>query len=103
MSVNISGDYNVLENGKFEIGEEDAEDEEVEVGTMSPGSDWDSDMEKNEEHCTGFGDEEEELSRFVCQLYDLIFREGARVDVALKNALASNRKLRYCCHLPSVK
>ncbi|XP_012449915.1 phospholipase A I isoform X3 [Gossypium raimondii] len=103
VSVNISGEYNVVENGKFEIGEEDAEDEEVEVETISPVSDWDSDMEKNEEHCTGFGDEEEELSRFVCQLYDLIFREGARVDVALKNALASNRKLRYCCHLPNVK
>ncbi|KAG8490576.1 hypothetical protein CXB51_013723 [Gossypium anomalum] len=103
VSVNISGEYNVLENGKFEIGEEDAEDEEVEVETISPVSDWDSDMEKNEEHCTGFGDEEEELSRFVCQLYDLICREGARVDVALKTALASNRKLRYCCHLPNVK
>ncbi|KAE8708910.1 hypothetical protein F3Y22_tig00110332pilonHSYRG00525 [Hibiscus syriacus] len=92
-----------MENGRFEIGEEDAEDEEVEPEPMSPASDWDSDMEKDEDLSTGFGDEEEELSRFVCQLYDLIFREGARVDIALKNALASNRKLRYCCHLPNVK
>ncbi|KAK8575404.1 hypothetical protein V6N12_063078 [Hibiscus sabdariffa] len=83
-----------MENGRFEIGEEDADDEEVELEPVSQGSDWDSDMEKNEDISTGFGDEEEELSRFVCQLYDSIFREGASLDVALKNALASNRKLR---------
>ncbi|KAK8675280.1 hypothetical protein V6N13_033349 [Hibiscus sabdariffa] len=94
VSVNITGEYDVMENGRFEIGEEDADDEEVELEPVSQGSDWDSDMEKNEDISTGFGDEEEELSRFVCQLYDSIFREGASLDVALKNALASNRKLR---------
>ncbi|GMI72741.1 hypothetical protein like AT1G61850 [Hibiscus trionum] len=103
VSVNITGEYDDLEDGRFEIGEEDAEDEEVEPEPISPESDWDSDMEKNDDLPTGFGDEEEELSRFVCQLYDSIFREGARVDVALKNVLASSRKLRYCCHLPNVK
>ncbi|OMO64868.1 Armadillo [Corchorus olitorius] len=98
-----SGEYNVLENGRFEIGMEDAEDDETEP--VSPVSDWeDSDMEKNGDHSTGFWDEDEdELSRFVCRLYDSVFREGARVDVALKNALASHRKLRYSCHLPNVK
>ena len=93
-----------MENRRFEIGVEDAEDEEAEP--ISPVSDWeDSDLEKKgDHHSTGFWDEEEEeLSRFVCQLYDLVFREGARVDVALKNALASHRKLRYCCHLSNVK
>ncbi|OMO76754.1 Armadillo [Corchorus capsularis] len=98
-----SGEYNVLENGRFEIGMEDAEDDETEP--VSPVSDWeDSDMEKNGDHSTGFWHEdEEELSRFICRLYDSVFREGARVDVALKNALASHRKLRYSCHLPNVK
>lgn len=103
-AVNGSGEYNVLENGRFEIGEEDAEEEE-EAEPISPVSDWeDSDLEKNGDHSTGFRDEEEEeLSRFVCQLYDPVFREGARVDVALKKALASHRKLRFSCHLPNVK
>ncbi|XVF26007.1 hypothetical protein REPUB_Repub13aG0263100 [Reevesia pubescens] len=103
VSVNVSGEYNVQEIGRFEIGEEDAEEEEAE---LSPLSDWeDSDLEKNgDHHSTGFRDEEEEeLSRFVCQLYDSVFREGTRVDVALKNALAFYRKLRYSCHLPNVK
>ncbi|XWS19442.1 hypothetical protein CRYUN_Cryun31cG0016300 [Craigia yunnanensis] len=104
LTVSGSGEYNVLENGRFEIGVEDAEDEEAEP--ISPVSDWeDSDLEKNgDHHSTGFWyEEEEELSRFVCQLYDSVFREGARMDIALKNALASHRKLRYCCHLPNVK
>ncbi|XVF87703.1 hypothetical protein PTKIN_Ptkin18bG0141800 [Pterospermum kingtungense] len=103
-TISGSGEYNVQESGKFEIGVEDAEDEEAEP--ISPASDWeDSDMEKNgDHHSTSFRDEEEEeLSRFVCQLYDSVFREGARVDVALKNALASHRKLRYSCHLPTVR
>ncbi|GLT52606.1 hypothetical protein SLA2020_259380 [Shorea laevis] len=97
-----SGDFNVLENGRFEIGEEEAEDEEVEL--TSPASDWeDSETEKNGDRSTSFWDNEEELSRFVCQLYDSLFREGASVDVAMQNALASHRKLRYSCHLPNIK
>ncbi|XVF27843.1 hypothetical protein REPUB_Repub14bG0144100 [Reevesia pubescens] len=103
-TVSGSGGYNALENGRFEIGIEDAEDEEAEL--ISPVSDWeDSDFEKNgNHHSTGFWDEEEEeLSRFLCQLYDSVFREGARVDVALKNALASHRKRRYSCRLPILK
>ncbi|KAJ9169072.1 hypothetical protein P3X46_020540 [Hevea brasiliensis] len=102
-SAHVSGEFNVLENGRFEIGEEEAEDEEAEP--VSPTSDWeDSDPEKNGEHSMGFwDDEEEELSRFVSQLYDKLFREGARVDVALQNALTSHRRMRYSCHLPSIQ
>lgn len=91
-----------MENGRFEIGEEEAEEELTEP--CSPVSDWeDSDPEKNVNHSTGFwDDDEEELSRFVCQLYDLLFQQGARIDIALQNVLASHRKLRYTCHLPSI-
>ncbi|XP_042509238.1 phospholipase A I isoform X1 [Macadamia integrifolia] len=94
-----SSEFSVPENGKFEIGEE-AEDEEVEP--PSPMSDWDdSEPEKSFGHSTSWVDnEEEELSRFVCQLYDALFREGATVDVALKQSLGSLSKLRYSCHLP---
>ncbi|PSS04704.1 Phospholipase A I like [Actinidia chinensis var. chinensis] len=96
-----SGDLNALENGKFEIGEEEVEDEEAEPA--SPRSDWeDSEPEKSREYSMGFwDDDEEELSQFVSQLYDSLFREGARVDVALQHALASHRKMRYSCHLPT--
>lgn len=100
-TFNGSGDFNTLENGKFEIGEEEAEDDEAEL--PSPVSDWeDSDPEKSGDRSTGFWDEdEEELSQFVCELYDLLFQDGASVDVALQHALASHRRLRYLCHLPS--
>lgn len=102
-SFHGSGDYDDLENGKFELGEEDAEDEEL-PQPASPSSDWeDSDLEKSAETCTGFWDhEEEELSHFVNHLYDSLFREGATVHTALQSALASHRKLRYSCHLPSM-
>ncbi|CAK7351091.1 unnamed protein product [Dovyalis caffra] len=92
--VHGSGEFNVLENGRFEIGEEEAEEEEAEP--TSPVSDWeDSDPEKHAEHFIGFwDDDEEDLSQFICKLYDLLFREGARVDVALQNALALHRRLR---------
>ncbi|MBA0787077.1 hypothetical protein Gotri_027065, partial [Gossypium trilobum] len=103
--INDLGEYNVLGKGRFEIGDEDPEDEdsetetetetESELETISPSSDWDDhDMEKNTDHGNSFWDkEEDELSRFVCKLYDSIFREGATVDVALKNSLACHRKL----------
>ncbi|GLT29375.1 hypothetical protein SLA2020_042470 [Shorea laevis] len=102
-SYHGSGEFNVLENGRFELGEEEAEDEEAEP--PSPVSDWeDSETEKIGDHSTSFGDNnEEELSSFVCQLYDSLFREGATVDVALQKALASHRKLRYSCHLPKIQ
>ena len=101
--VHGSGEYNVLENGRFEIGEEEAEEEEAEP--TSSVSDWeDSDPEKNGDHSIGFwDDDEEELSQFVCKLYDLLFRVGARVDAALQNALALHQRLRYSCHLPSIQ
>lgn len=97
-----SGDYNALENGKFEIGEEEVEEEEAEPA--SPRSDWeDSEPERSGDRSTGlWDDDEEELSQFVCELYDSLFREGESVDVALQRALASHRKLRYSCHLPTI-
>lgn len=97
-----SGDFTALENGKFEIGE-DVEDDDIEP--VSPISDWeDSEPEKSLDHrSAGFwDDDEEELSQFVQLLYESLFREGARVDVALQYALASHRKLRYSCHLPRI-
>ena len=98
-----SGDFGAIENGKFEIGSEEAEDEEPEPA--SPISDWeDSDLERNTDRSTGFWDtDEDEMSQFTCQLYDSLFREGSTVDVALQHALASHRKLRYLCHLPAIQ
>ncbi|OVA10564.1 Armadillo [Macleaya cordata] len=97
-SFNGSGEFDTLENGRFEIGDEEAEDEEVQQ-PPSPVSDWeDSETEKGQE----WANDEEELSRFICLLYDALFREGARVDVALQHALGSHPKLRYSCHLPSI-
>lgn len=99
-----STDFSVLE--KFEIGEEEeAEEDKVEdeaTEPESPVSDWED--SENENRSIGFGDDdEEEVSQFVCHLYDSLFREGASVDVALRHALASHRKLRYTCHLPSIQ
>ncbi|KAJ0265802.1 Phospholipase A I [Hirschfeldia incana] len=106
-------EYDIGDNGKFEIGEEEDEEEEeadrepMEPPTPTATSDWeDSDHEKmNREDikCSGlWEDEEEQVSEFVCQLYDMLFRENASVDVALQKALATHRKLRYTCHLPNV-
>ncbi|XP_027088093.1 phospholipase A I-like isoform X2 [Coffea arabica] len=97
-----SGEFNAVENGKFEIGDEEAEDEDMEPA--SPISDWeDSEPEKNGAPSHYYwDDDEEELSQFVCQLYDSLFQSGSRVDVALQNALALHRSLRYSCHLPSI-
>ncbi|CAN8305502.1 unnamed protein product [Cochlearia groenlandica] len=101
-----SGEYNIGETGRFEIGEEEEEEEgeeskEENMEPITPTSDWeDSD---NEEKCIGFWeDEEEEVSLFICKLYDLLFRENSKVDVAVHKAMASHKKLRYTCHLPSV-
>ncbi|KAJ0082211.1 hypothetical protein Patl1_11087 [Pistacia atlantica] len=98
-----SGDFSALENGRFEIGEEEAEDEDAEP--ISPISDWeDSEPEKTGDRLMGlWDDDEEDLSKFICHFYDSLFREGVRVDVALQNALASHRKQRYTCHLPGIQ
>ncbi|CAI9756592.1 unnamed protein product [Fraxinus pennsylvanica] len=100
-SIYGSGEFGTFENGKFEIGEEEAEDEETDPA--SPTSDWeDSEPEKNGERSMPFWDDDEkELSQFVCALYDSLFQGSGRVDVAFQNALASHRRLRYSCHLPS--
>ncbi|KAL6567481.1 Phospholipase A I [Orobanche gracilis] len=98
-----AGDFSSYENGKFEIGEEEGEDENS--GPSSPVSDWeDSEPEKNGEESMLFfwDDDEKELSQFVNKLYDFLFQGGERVDLALRNALASHRSLRYSCHLPSI-
>ncbi|XP_044461898.1 phospholipase A I-like isoform X2 [Mangifera indica] len=95
-----SGGFSALENGRFEIGEEEAEDEDAEPS--SPISDWeDSEPEKTGDRSAGlWDDDEEDLSKFICHFYDSLFREGVRVDVALQNALALHQKQRYTCHLP---
>ncbi|XP_054777187.1 phospholipase A I-like isoform X1 [Prosopis cineraria] len=95
-------EVNVSENSKFEIGEDDAEDENE---PASPLSDWeDIDNEKNLDRNVCFWeDDEEEVSQFVCQLYDSLYREGASVNVALQHALSSHRRLGYVCHLPTIQ
>ncbi|KAK6149781.1 hypothetical protein DH2020_017306 [Rehmannia glutinosa] len=97
-----AGEFSSYENGRFEIGEEEGEDEDSEPS--SPVSDWeDSEPDKNGDDSMFFWDDDEkELSQFVSKLYDSLFQGGGRVDVALKNALVSHRSLRYSCHLPSI-
>lgn len=97
-----AGEFSSYENGRFEIGEEEGEDEDAEP--TSPGSDWEgSEPDKNGEQSMCFRDDDEkELSQFVSKLYDSLFQGGGKVDVALQNALASHRSLRYSCHLPSI-
>lgn len=96
-----AGEFSSYENGKFEIGYEEGEDEDPEP--LSPVSDWeDSDPDKNgEQPMNLWDDDEKELCQFVSKLYESMFQGGARVDVALKDVLASHRSLRYSCHLPS--
>ncbi|XP_071714159.1 phospholipase A I [Rutidosis leptorrhynchoides] len=107
-----STELNDFENGKFEIGvdEGDDDDEYIEQPPVSPAaSDWE-DSETDKATTTGttdkgmlvWDDDEEELSRFTCQLYDSIFTCGARVNVALQQALASHPTMRYSCHFPRV-
>ncbi|CAJ2649528.1 unnamed protein product [Trifolium pratense] len=96
-----TNELNVMENGKFEIGEDEGDDENI---PASPLSDWeDSDAEKNVDIASFWDDDEEELSQFICQLYESLFREGASVNVALQHALASHRRMGYVCHLPGVQ
>lgn len=90
-----SGDLNGVENGRFEIGDEEADIEEQEPG--SPMSDW----EESDPEQSSFQKDEEDLSHFVCKLYDGIFR-GLKVNVALQQALAPHPKLKYVCHLPNM-
>ncbi|MQM16527.1 hypothetical protein Taro_049485, partial [Colocasia esculenta] len=101
-SCNGTGEYDGVENGRFVIGDEDAEDEEA-GEPASPVSDWeDSDPEKADQSVKWKDSDEEELSKFVSLLYDMLYREGARIDVALQHALRSHPKLRYSCHLPNI-
>ncbi|XP_077219901.1 phospholipase A I-like protein isoform X2 [Tasmannia lanceolata] len=98
-----TGNFNGVDDGRFVIGDEEAEEEEPEPEPASPMSDWeDSDPEKCDHLTSWRDDDEEDLSRFVCLLYDALFREGAKVDSALQHALGSHPKLRYTCHLPSI-
>lgn len=78
------------------------DDDEEEAELSSPGSDWeDSDFE-GYEYKTETQNEETDLSGFVCTLYDNLFREGVRADIALQNALNSHPKQQYTCHLPNM-
>ncbi|KAM0054390.1 putative phospholipase A(1) [Helianthus debilis subsp. tardiflorus] len=97
-----STEFNDLDNGKFELGVDDGDDEITEP--VSPASDWeDSETDKStDKGMLVWDDDEEELSVFVCQLYDLIFMSGARVNVALQQALAAHPTIRYSCHFPRV-
>ncbi|KAI3698120.1 hypothetical protein L6452_31232 [Arctium lappa] len=92
---------NEPESAKFEIGVDEVEDEDV--GATSPMSDWE-DIETTPGADRGMliwdDDDEEELAKFIRQLYDLIHLGGTRVDVALQQALAAHRTMRYSCHLP---
>ncbi|KAK4386691.1 Phospholipase A I [Sesamum angolense] len=101
MSFYRPGDFGCFKYGRFEIGEEEGEDEDIE--SNSPVSDWeDSEPEKDVECNLSFWDDDEkELSQFTRELYESLFQGGGRVDIALKNSLASHRGLRYSCHLPS--
>ncbi|KAK4421328.1 Phospholipase A I [Sesamum alatum] len=101
MSFYKPGGFGCFKDGRFEIGVEEGEDEDIEPN--SPISDWeDSEPEKEVECNKSFWDDDEkELSQFIRELYESLFQGGGRVDVALKNALASHRGLRYSCHLPS--
>ncbi|RAL44858.1 hypothetical protein DM860_003617 [Cuscuta australis] len=99
-----SGEFNAVENGRFEIGDEEMEDEEEEDSEpSSPGSDWeDSDPERNgrANNNSIWDDDEGKLCHFMCELYNSLFQGGSRIDDALKLSLASHRTLRYSCHLP---
>uniref|UniRef100_A0A251S6A4 Patatin n=1 Tax=Helianthus annuus TaxID=4232 RepID=A0A251S6A4_HELAN len=97
-----STEFNDLDNGKFELGVDEGDDEITEP--VSPASDWeDSETDKStDKGMLVWDDDEEELSVFVCQLYDLIFMSGARVNVALQQALAAHPTIRYSCHFPRV-
>ncbi|KAJ9566707.1 hypothetical protein OSB04_002673 [Centaurea solstitialis] len=98
---------NEPKKAKFEIGVDEVEDEDV--GAMSPTSDWEE-IETTPGADGGMliwdDDDEEDLAKFICQLYDSIHLGGARVDVALQHALAAHRKMRlYACgtpHLPYI-
>ncbi|KAL8136805.1 hypothetical protein V2J09_002806 [Rumex salicifolius] len=97
-----SGDFGDLENGKFEIGFDEAEEEDMEADTLS---DWeDIEYEKIADNPKVLWEiEEDELSRFACQLYESLFRDSATVDAALQSAMAStNRKLKFSLHLPNM-
>lgn len=101
VALNGAGEYNNLENGKFVIGDDEADDDDQTEPSSSPTSDWeDSDTEKARP-VDANDDDQEELSGFVCDLYDALFRDGATIKGALNHALNSHPKLRYVCHLPS--
>ncbi|PWA63242.1 armadillo-type fold protein [Artemisia annua] len=105
-SFHGSCDFSVLENFKFEIGLEEVEEEE-DCGTTitSPNSDWENMTQrgtpvKDQGTLIWDDDDEEDLSKFICLIYDSVHIKGGRVDVALQQAVASNRTMRYLCHLP---
>lgn len=102
MAFHGSGDPTNMENGLFVIGDEEADEDEIEPASPVSVSDWeDSDLEKAEHSSSWRDDDEDDLSQFLSLLYDALFRERATVDIALEHALSCHSKLRYTCHLPS--
>ncbi|KAI3682880.1 hypothetical protein L1987_83215 [Smallanthus sonchifolius] len=98
-----SCDLTELQNSKFEIGVEEPEDEDL--CAASPISDWENMTERdtpgaNRGTLIWDDDDEEQLSKFICQIYESMHLIGDRVDLALQQALASHRSMRYSCHLP---
>lgn len=100
------------ENGRFVIGDDDDSDDDGGGANAagnddgsppgSPISDWEDSEGEDAARRPPEEEEEEELSKFVCLLYETLYRDGARIDVALQHALRSHPKLRYSCHLPSI-
>ncbi|KAL8259333.1 hypothetical protein R6Q59_027286 [Mikania micrantha] len=89
-----------LQNPKFEIGVDDPEDEDLR--TTSPISDWENMTTPGTDRGTLNldDDDEEQLSKFMCDIYESMHLRGDRVDFALQKALVSHPSMRYSCHLP---
>ncbi|GJX03474.1 phospholipase A I-like protein [Tanacetum coccineum] len=103
-SFHGSCDFSELENVKFEIGLEEVEEEE-DCGTTTTSPNWENMTQrgtpgKDQGTLIWDDDDEKDLSKFICEIYDLIHLKGGRVDVALQQAVASHRTMRYLCHPP---
>nr|GEX43802.1 phospholipase A I-like [Tanacetum cinerariifolium] len=99
-SFHGSCDFSELENVKFEIGLKEVEEEEEDCGTTttSPNRDWENMTQrgtpgKDQGTLIWDDDDEKDLSKFICEVYDLIHLKGGRVDVALQQAVASHRTM----------
>ncbi|XP_076931698.1 phospholipase A I-like [Bidens hawaiensis] len=92
------GSCDLSELAKFEIGVEEPEDEDL--AAASPMSDWENMTPGTDRGALVWEDDDEEESKFICEIYESLHLKGDRVDFALRQALASHRSIRYSCHLP---